>query len=194
MKKTIFSTALFLFFSLNMVSIMTNASERKATNQKLIGFSANTQPRGEGIADIFRKVDTAQLRRMIETENQREIELFFRPIAYEIAHYIYLNYKEDFKADSREFPLEVVTLGLFYYSMENNIDFSGQSRMEDAFDCFTSAIGGLIGIGEIQNLYNDFTHGVSPKTILKTMKTMLRRVAGAITIALTVVEFVVCLF
>jgi len=89
-------------------------------------------------------------------------------------------------------------LGLFEYGIENNISLdSVESIMNkaaiDPYDCFTSALGGVVGISEIRGIYNDFRNGVSPRTILRTLKTFGRRVFAAISIGLAILALGDCL-
>lgn len=105
----------------------------------------------------------------------------------------------DIRNEVNDYPLEVAMMGVFQLLKEKNYpaDYASNGQMRaatDPFDCFMAALSGVIGIGEINSLYQDFSNGATPRTVFRTMKTMLRRVAGAITIAVTVVELAICLF
>jgi hypothetical protein len=154
----------------------------------------------DSIDDVLKSISISQTKEYIAANDKNGCIKSLEPVSVKIADYMGAKYTDfDIKTEVKEYPLEVAVMGVFQLLKEKNYlsDYSSNSAMRNSsgsFDCFSAALGGLLGVNEINSLYHDFTHGVSPRTVFKAMKTMLRRVAGAITIAWTVVELVLCLF
>ena len=147
---------------------------------------------------LFSNINHTQLQQLLNANDSAAIETFFYPLANQIADHILTKYGEDIRDEIGDFPQAIVMLGLFEYGIENNISLdSVESIMNraaiDPYDCFTSALGGIVGISEIRGIYNDFRNGVSPRTILRTLKTFGRRVFAAISIGLAILALGDCL-
>jgi hypothetical protein len=190
---------LFLISFCFLSSKSSRANNYSETKKSCLIFPRLEKVKINGIADVFKQVDTVKLQLLIESKNEVELEIYLAPVAVKIAQYIYDTYNEDVRDSADYYCFETVTLGLFCFAKENNLDIGviNESNVIDpdrAANCFISALSGLLGLEQINTLYHDFQNGVSFGTIKKTLKTMLRRVAWGITIGITVFELVLCIF
>ncbi|MBC7848637.1 MAG: hypothetical protein H7Y31_02820 [Chitinophagaceae bacterium] len=150
------------------------------------------------IIPILSTIDYAELQRLIHLRNDDALLRFYTPIARQIAGYVWQQYNEDVLADILSAPETGMILALFLYGKEMNIlppDRPDPGRDGGGeMNCFTAALGGLIGIPEIKGIYSDFVSGrTSPKTVIKAVKLIGRRVATIIGVAIAVYSLGDCL-
>lgn len=144
---------------------------------------------------IFQNINYTQLQQLLNANDSVAVENFLYPLANQIADQIQAKYGENIRDEIGDFPQAMVMLGLFEYGKENNISLDEQTlaRMADPYGCFTAALGGIIGINDIRGVYQDFLHGVSPRTVVRTLKTFGKRIFTGIAIGFAVVELAICL-
>ena len=146
---------------------------------------------------LFSNINHTQLQQLVNGNDSAAIETFFYPLANQIADHILAKYGEDIRDEIGDFPQAMVLLGLFEYGIENNISLDSVesivNRAIDPYDCFSAALGGILSIPNLVDIYNDFKHGVSPRTILRTLKSFGKRIFTAIAIGWAVVELGDCL-
>jgi hypothetical protein len=56
-----------------------------------------------------------------------------------------------------------------------------------------TALGTVIGFADIQDIYDDFVHGVTPRTVLKALKALGRGIFTGIRIGLAILSLGDCL-
>ena len=199
---SILSTS-FALFSL-VASVNSYAFTIKSVPLTNYNYNKPIQPFTDSFYTIFAAVDKNELKKALDENNISKSETLMKPVATTMARYLFSKTGENFTADVEESSIEVIMMGVFYHMRENNYDVSrtaaGNNRQNSPtvagggpWECFIGALGGIIGLQEIGNLYHDYTHGVTPRTVFRTMRTMLRRVAGVFTIAMAVYELVSCL-
>lgn len=144
-----------------------------------------------GIDDIFRAADHGAMQLIIQNQNVNGANAFYNSFGLNIASYLESVYAENFLNELEDMPEAMVVLGMFRWGVENNV---GPLPLEDsyapdddkAFNCFLGAVNGLIGISDIVGLYNEFKSGASAKTILRSLRVALRRVATVFVIVTSV--------
>jgi hypothetical protein len=153
-----------------------------------------TQP---SIVPILSGINYTELNRLIRAKDEAGLRNFYRPVSLEIAGYISSVYGEDILPDIADFPEGAAMLALFCYGKEKGIVVAPSKRDPgnggDPMSCFGAALGSLLGISDIRDLYNDFARGASPKTILKSLKVLGRRVATILNVAIAVYDLGDCL-
>lgn len=152
----------------------------------------------KNIAEIFKQVDYNTLKSLIEAKDEKGMRAFNLDLADNIAEYIYQNYHEDIRNEVAESPEATIVLGYLFFGKENSVtgleeQTKSQGKSDPAVGCLIGAVSGILGIGEINHLYNDFLHGASATTVLKALKVMLRRVAGWWTVTTSVYGFGECM-
>lgn len=193
MKKIIFSTVITGLFLFVFISANGEKLSLKPYLKQAYVYS-------DSIDYAIKSIEIKATKDYISANDESGCIKSIEPVTVKFADYLNTKYTDfDIRNDVKDYPLEVAMMGVFQLLKEKNYpsDYGINGHMRAAsgsFDCFSAALGGLLGINEINSLYHDFTHGVTPRTVFRTMKTMLRRVAGGITIAWTVVELAICLF
>jgi hypothetical protein len=170
---------------------------------------SNTLTMNNGIEFILQSFNAEEIHQAIMSSNQQKIISTTIKHAGLISKYVKEVYNVDCSEDE-DVPDATLVFGLFCYGKEKNLgqisdsESLSQGRTAggdvgtglgggDPLNCLIGAIGGIIGLGEIQVLYNDYVNGVSPTTVLKSLKVLVRRVASVFTIISAVYSFGDCL-
>jgi hypothetical protein len=161
------------------------------------------------IESVFRGFDAKAIHNAITANDARNLTSVITKHSSMLSTYIKQRYNVDCTEDE-DVPEATMVFGLFYYGKEKNlgeisdVDTPNQGRNAgdeigselaagDPFSCLLGALGSLGTFNEIKSLYNDFVHGVTPQTIIRSLKIMLKRVASVVTILIAVYGFGDCL-
>lgn len=97
---------------------------------------------------------------------------------------------------SKTFPQITVSTGLLV-SLNSWMNWlvanKRTSIASTPFDCFFSALGSLVGITTIVDIYRDFKSGASPRTILRAVKAIGKRSFLAISVGISIISLGNCL-
>lgn len=154
---------------------------------------------------MFRKFDVNEIKSTPDNLNDIMLTSTFRKNALFISKYPKENNIIDTEEDGEHSPGAILVFALFQMGKEKNLgeilendiaNYQGRTAGLEigggTFDCLVGAIGSLIDLGEVRVLYNDYMQGVTPGTILKTLRKMGRRVGSVFTIISTVFVFGDC--
>jgi hypothetical protein len=148
-------------------------------------------------AAIFQQIDPVYLQSL--NSPGADPTPFINQLSEEVCAYMLEKYQVDLNEDSWNVPAENVAVGLIFAAFEtglysNRASGSKVNIIEGGnLDCFISAVSGMIGIGEITALYNDFVRGVSARTVARALKFTLRRVATVVSVTFAIYEVGECL-
>lgn len=145
----------------------------------------------ETMESVFRGIGFQSLGYAMNDGSDAILETEFNGLVLNIAHFIKSNYDSSFVGDDHSLH-EILSLGIAYLYFESDIVLEGKNSILST-DCILEAFGALLGVGEIRSLVNDFKNGVSATNIARAGGVMLRRVAGALAVALAVYTFVDCM-
>ena len=157
------------------------------------------------IESVFRSFDSKSIKTALSSQDNIVMAQVNQRNSNLIKKYLKDKYNIQTDENGEDSPEANLVFGLFQYGIEKGISeipeeaMNSQNRTAgpevggDPFNCLVGAIGGLIGIGEVRALYNDYSHGVTPGTILRTLRTMVRRVGSIFAIISAVYSFGDCL-
>lgn len=156
------------------------------------------------IETVLKSFDALQMKDALENTNDQKLHSVSVRNASLISEYVKNKYNIDCNEDGDDLPEATLIFGLFCYGKEKKLGeipetanasnpISAEVAAGDPLGCLVGAIGGLIGLGEVRSLYNDYVHGVSARTVLRTLRTMVRRVGSIFTIISAVYSFGDCL-
>lgn len=151
----------------------------------------------QSMADVFKSINPTQLQTYVSTNNNAAAATVLKNLATKVQAYLKANYDTNFNMDVDLEYQEILVLGIIYTKYEQE-QLNGQattleSATNNQVDCVFAVLMGTITGSEIIAIVNDFRRGVSAATIIGTLKTTLRRVASAISVALMVYEVGDCL-
>lgn len=157
----------------------------------------------QSAAEIFQGIDPNYLQSIINGPNSGDAEVFMQNLSNQVRDYLLAAYNFDIYEEAWNVPSENVALGLMFaafetfpaYERTNADEIKKHSYLarNDSFDCFIGGVTGILGLRDITSIYNDFVRGVSARTIATTLRFMMRRVATAFTVAVTIIEVGDCL-
>lgn len=149
--------------------------------------------------EIFKGLDAAKLKALTSSGNQLETQIMMTSVANKVATYFYTHFKRDVRKDFIDDPNRLVILGLFYAAKESR-DLAMQRAggglklpNDSAFDCFLTAVGTVIGIFDVKNIWNSIVAGATEDTVIAALKLIGGRVASIITLGIMVYEVGNCL-
>lgn len=149
--------------------------------------------------DIFKSLNGEEISSLYKSNNEDKANILTKDISNEIVKYAKDKYSIDMEEIFKDDYNVIVVGGLVFALMESNIaveynpenpDIKSLGQFEG---CLYTSVLGLIGIRDINALIYDFKHGVSPTTIMRSLKLMVGRTATAITVVITVYEFGDCM-
>lgn len=143
-----------------------------------------------GIEDILRSANPVTMQSIIQNQDSVAAMAFYSSMGSQIATYLDNIYNENLGEEVGDMPQAMVVLGLFQWGVERNLGpITPQEFVPDddkALNCFIGAVNGIIGISDVVGLYNEFKNGASIKTVLRSLRVALRRVATVFVIVTSV--------
>lgn len=158
-----------------------------------------------GIEFVFSRFNVNEIKSTLENPNDIMLTAVANKNALLISKYLKEKNIIDTDEDVEHSSEAILVFALFQLGKEKNLSEILENDLANyherapgsviggtAFDCLVGAIGSLIGLGEVRTLYNDYLQGVTPRTILRTLRTMVRRVGSVFIIISAVYGFGDC--
>jgi hypothetical protein len=182
---------------LTLFSSCKKNEEIEVKNPWKLELSKNTHT---SIKDIFddKKLDLQEIIMDKDKEFAKEV---FIDLANKIGSYVKDTEGIDLTNDYIDDPEGVIMVGVFLglhekYNQRTKPTTTNDLTIRkdiDDFGCFLTAVGTLIGITEIQSIYESIVAGATKRTVIGALKLIGRRVAGVITVGIMIYEVGDCL-